>query len=134
VIVFVDSNIPMYSAGREHVHRDPSRRLLSAIGAGEVEACTSTEVLQEILYRYSSLRRRDTARDVYNFFTTVCSNVLGVTLADTDRARDLLVEHGDLGARDAIHAAVMLNHGIEWVATFDGDFDRVPGIRRFVLT
>jgi len=28
----------------------------------------------------------------------------------------------------------MLNHGIEWVATFDGDFDRVPGIRRFVLT
>jgi len=134
VIVFVDSNIPTYSAGREHVHRDPSRRLLSAIGAGQVEACTSTEVLQEILYRYSSLQRRDMARDVYDFFTTVCSNVLDVTLADTDRARDLLMEHGGLGARDAIHAAVMLNHGIEWVATFDSDFDRVAGIRRLPLT
>jgi len=74
------------------------------------------------------------ARDVYDFFTTVCSNVLDVTLADTDRARDLLMEHGGLGARDAIHAAVMLNHGIEWVATFDSDFDRVAGIRRLPLT
>jgi predicted nucleic acid-binding protein len=37
-------------------------------------------------------------------------------------------------ARDAIHAAVMLNRGIEWIATFDADFDRVPGIRRFAFT
>ena len=48
-MVFIDSNIPMYVAGREHPLRDPSRRFLEQVRRGEVEACTSTEVLQEIL-------------------------------------------------------------------------------------
>jgi predicted nucleic acid-binding protein len=30
-------------------------------------------------------------------------------------------------------AAVMLNHSIEWIATFDAGFDRVAGVRRFVI-
>jgi predicted nucleic acid-binding protein len=55
---------------------------------------------------------------------------LSVTLADTDRARDLLMEVQGISARDAIHAAVMLNHDVEWIASFDGGFDGVPGIRR----
>jgi len=38
-----------------------------------------------------------------------------------------------ISARDALHAAVMLNHGIEWIATFDTGFDRVAGIPRFRL-
>ena len=50
--VFIDSNIPMYVAGRDHPLRDPSRRFLARVQGGEVEGCTSTEVLQEILYRY----------------------------------------------------------------------------------
>jgi len=32
--------------------------------------------------------------------------------------------------RTAVHAAVMLNHEVEWIATFDTGFDRVKGIRR----
>jgi hypothetical protein len=27
----------------------------------------------------------------------------------------------------------MLNQGVEWVASFDGRFDRIPGIRRVEL-
>ncbi len=37
-------------------------------------------------------------------------------------------------ARDALHAAVMLNHEVEWMATFDRGFDGVPGVRRFDLS
>lgn len=48
---FIDSNIPMYVAGREHANREPARRFLERVRKGSVEACTSTEVLQEILYR-----------------------------------------------------------------------------------
>jgi predicted nucleic acid-binding protein len=40
--------------------------------------------------------------------------------------------HG-ISARDAVHAAVMLNHEIGSIATFDTGFDRVPGIRRLKL-
>ncbi len=132
--VFIDSNIPMYVAGREHPNRAPARRFLARVRAGDVEGCTSTEVLQEILYRYSALQRRDLARDVYDLFVQVCPVVFDVTLADTDRARDLLLELEHVSARDAVHAAVMINQGVEWVATFDSGFDRVPDLRRLELT
>lgn len=134
MIVFIDANIPMYVAGREHPHREPSLRFLEAVRRNEIESCTSTEVLQEILYRYSELRRLDLGREVYDLFVAICPRVFDVTLADTNRARDLLVEQQGLSARDAVHAAVMLNRGIEWIATFDAGFDRVAGIRRFGLT
>jgi len=75
-------------------------------------------VLQEILYRYSALGRRDLAGD---------------TLADTDRARDLVTGIASLSVRDAVHAAVMLHHQVEWIASFDAGLDRVPGLRRFEL-
>ena len=47
--VFIDSNLPMYAAGRDHPHRDPARRFLERVREGNVDACTSTEVVQEIL-------------------------------------------------------------------------------------
>jgi predicted nucleic acid-binding protein len=57
VKVFVDSNIPMYVAGREHALREPARRFMGRVSAGEVEAVTSTEVLQEVLYRLPGIQR-----------------------------------------------------------------------------
>jgi predicted nucleic acid-binding protein len=35
--------------------------------------------------------------------------------------------------RDAIHVAVMLNHDIDRVATFDEGFDRIKGITRVTI-
>ncbi|HYK57998.1 MAG TPA: type II toxin-antitoxin system VapC family toxin [Bryobacteraceae bacterium] len=131
--VFIDSNLPMYAAGRDHPHRDPARRFLERVREGNVDACTSTEVVQEILYRYSALRRLDLAREVYEIFVEICPVVLSVTLADTDRACNLLCEGAALSARDALHAAVMLNNNVEWIATFDTDFDRVKSVRRMKL-
>jgi len=74
--VFVDSNIPMYVAGREHANQDPARRFLNRVRDRKVDACTSTEVLQEILYRYSSLGRLDLASEVYDLVVEICPVVL----------------------------------------------------------
>jgi predicted nucleic acid-binding protein len=129
-VVFVDSNIPMYVAGRDHAHRAPAQRFLERARAGEVEICSNTEVLQEILYRYAALQRRDLAGTVYDLFVQLCPVILPVALADTDRARQLMVGIPELSIRDAIHAAVMLNHDVSSIATFDRGFDLVPGITR----
>lgn len=131
--VFVDSNVPMYVAGRDHPNREPARRFLERVRGGEIEACTSTEVLQEILYRYSALKRLDLARQVYDLFVQICPVVFPVTLADTDRARDLLLAVRGVSARDAVHAAVMLNNEVGSAASFDAGFDAVPGVRRVPL-
>jgi predicted nucleic acid-binding protein len=35
-----------------------------------------------------------------------------------------------MAARDAVHIAVMERHGIRSIFSFDGDFDRWPGLQR----
>jgi predicted nucleic acid-binding protein len=132
-MVFVDSNLPMYVAGREHPLRDPARRFFRRAHSGEVDICTSTEVLQEILYRYSALKRLDLAASVYDLFVQLCPTVLPVTLADTDRAKALLTSVPAIGVRDAVHAAVMFNHNLTEIATFDEGFDRIDGLARVAL-
>jgi len=133
VKVFIDSNIPMYVAGTAHPTRDPARRFLGRVRSGAIDGCTSTEVLQEILYRYSAIGRRDLGADVYDLFVQLCPVVFDVTLADTDGARDLLLDYPTLSARDCVHTAVMRNHNVEVIATFDAGFDRIEGVRRAEL-
>jgi predicted nucleic acid-binding protein len=132
-MIFVDSNVPMYVAGREHPLRAPARRFLERARSGELEICTSTEVLQEILYRYAALRRVDLATTVYELFVQLCPVALPVTLADTDRARAMLPGPAGLSVRDAVHAAVMLNNDVAEIATFDQGFDDVAGITRVTM-
>jgi predicted nucleic acid-binding protein len=132
-MVFVDSNVPMYVAGRDHPLRDPARRFLERARSGGVDICTSTEVLQEILYRYAALKRLDLAASVYDLFVQICPSVLPVMLADTDRAKTLLVSSRGISVRDAVHAAVMLNHDVYEIATFDEGFDALDGITRVAL-
>lgn len=132
-MIFIDSNIPMYVAGQAHAHRKPALDFMQRVRDGKVAACTSTEVLQEILYRYNALKRLDVARQVYELFVELCPVVHPVSLADTDRAKALLCTGSGIGVRDAIHAAVMLNRDVHQIATFDRAFDRIPGIKRLKL-
>ena len=90
-------------------------------------------MLQEILYRYVALKRPDLAGSVYDLFAQLSSVVHAVTLADTDRARRLVGDVAGISVRDAVHAAVMLNHEVTEIATFDTGFDRIPGVTRLSL-
>jgi predicted nucleic acid-binding protein len=131
--VFIDSNVPMYVAGRDHPLREPARRFLGRVRAGEVEGCTSTEVLQEILFRYAGLQRTDLAVEVYNLFVRLCPVIFPVTLADTDRARDSLQASAGSSVRDLLHVAVMLNNDVTQIASFDRGFDAIIAVHRLQL-
>lgn len=87
-------------------------------------------MLQEILYRYAALKRRDLAVSVYELFVQLCPVVFPVTLADTDRARTFVAASDTVGVRDAIYAAVMLNNGVERIASFDEGFDAIREVTR----
>ena len=132
--IFVDSNLPMYVAGSAHPNKKPAKLFLEKVRSRQVDACTSTEVLQEILYRYCAMGYVDLAAQVYELFVEICPVVLPVTLADTERCRDLLVTVPKIGVRDSLHAAVMLNNGVSTIATFDRGFDEIPGVERVALT
>jgi uncharacterized protein len=129
-LILIDANLFMYAAGAEHPHKAPSVALLRRIGLGEIEAAVDAEVLQEILHRYRAIRRWPEGREVYALARRIVPLVVAITDQVVDRARDLLDADAQLGARDALHAAVVLERGMEGVYSYDRDLDRIAGLRR----
>lgn len=128
--LYVDANIPMYAAGRDHPYRDACLATLRHIARGRVEAVAGVEVHQEILHRYLSLRKSEQAREVSQSLQTIVPATLPVTLADVERARSLSLDYPQIAARDLIHVAVMLNNGLTQILSVDKHFDAVTEVRR----
>ena len=129
-MILVDSNVPMYLVGAEHPHKVDARRLLERAIAENRRLVTDTEVLQEILHRYVAINRRDAIQPCFEVVLEVVDDVLPVDLDTIQKAREIVIGHPDLTARDAVHLAVMREHGIEEILTFDRHFDGLPGITR----
>jgi predicted nucleic acid-binding protein len=58
------------------------------------------------------------------------ANVLPVTTEDVREACCLLETYSGLGARDALHAAVMKNSQVHLLVSIDRDFDVLPELKR----
>jgi predicted nucleic acid-binding protein len=129
-MIFVDSNIPMYLVGTAHPHKADAQRLLEAAVAGGERLVTSAEVLQEILHRYVAIDRRQAIQPAFDAILGVVDEVVSITRADVERAKDIILGAPRLSARDALHVAVMEREKISSVMSFDTGFDAVPGVRR----
>ena len=129
-MIFVDANVPMYLVGGPHPSKDRALALLTQlVGEGELLA-TDVEVYQEILHRYTAVRRGDAIDHAFASLDGIVDEILTVDMADVRAARGLLAEISGLSARDALHAAVMQRAGIDRILSFDRGFDRCPGITR----
>lgn len=129
-MILVDSNVPMYLVGAPHPHKSDAHRLLeAAIAAGE-RLVTDAEVLQEILHRYVAVARLDAIQPAFDVLLGVVDEVLPIERADVERARDVVRGGYGLSARDALHVAVMEQHGVERIMSFDAGLDRFPGLVR----
>ena len=131
-MILLDSNVPMYLVGSEHPHKVDARRLLERVVAENHRLVTDAEVLQEILHRYVAINRRDAIQPCFNVVLEVVDEVLPVTLKTMSTAREIVIGHPDLTARDAIHLAIMREHAIDQILSFDRHFDGVPGVTRLL--
>jgi predicted nucleic acid-binding protein len=131
-MILVDSNVPMYLVGAEHPHKVDARRLLERAIAEKRRLVTDAEVLQEVLHRYVAIERRDAIQPCFEVLLEVVDEGLPVDLEIVEGARDIVIGHPELTARDAVHLAVMREHGIEQILSFDRHFDGLPGITRMV--
>ncbi len=129
-MILVDSNIFMYAAGAPHPNKRPSVVWLERATRGEVDVVIDTEVLQEILHRYRAIRRWDEGRAVYDNVRRLVPLAIPIGVEIMDRARALLDRYDHLMARDALHAAVVQEHGLKAICSFDTDFDAVKGVKR----
>ena len=129
-MILIDTNVIMYAAGASHPHKVPSVRLLERVATGEVQATIDAEVLQEILRRYRAIGRWADGKQVYDLTRQLFRVVIPVTAEVLDRARSLLDTDPQIRARDALHAAVVLQEQLEGVCSYDRDFDRIAGLVR----
>lgn len=127
----IDTNILIYAAGQPHEYKRDSIRVLAKHQQGEIAANISTEILQEVLHRYRSLN--DLAKGIRLFDDLVLQfpQPFPILLSTARIARDVLHDYPRLQSRDAFHAAVVLELGLEGIISADRAFDGIAGVRRF---
>jgi predicted nucleic acid-binding protein len=123
----------MYAAGSSSPYRKPCQEFLKKLikSGSAAQYFTSVEVLQEILHRYRSIGLADKAYNLLDNILHLGITVLPIEIEDIILARKLLEDFGNLPTRDGIHAAVVIRKNISVIASFDKDFDKISGIRRF---
>ena len=130
--VFIDSNIPMYAAGKEHPNKTPSIKVLESISEGQILGISSTEVFQEILYRYQAIDLLDKGLKVFDSFSGIIDEILPINADIIRQARDILKNY-KINTRDAIHIATMDYYDISYIASHDMHFKEFKHIRYFKL-
>ena len=129
-MIFVDSNIPMYLVGAPHPNKADAQRLLEKLISGRERLVTDAEVLQEILHRYVAINRREAIQPAFDALLGVTDQVFPVDRLAAQRAKEIVMGHPHLSARDALHLAIMEQHEIDRLFSFDSGFDGYPGITR----
>ncbi len=100
-MIFVDSNIPMYLIGAQHPHKADAQRLVERLISERQRLVTDAEVLQEILHRYVAIGRRDAIQPAFDALLGIADQVFPVDLPATERAKEIVMGHPSISARDA---------------------------------
>lgn len=132
VPIFVDTNVPIYAAGRPHPLKDPCREVLGLISEHPERFITSAEVLQELLHRYLARRMWPQGRALLHDFAELMEDrIAPVSAEDVQRAVVLADHHAEAtSARDLLHVAVAQRLGAECIVSADRGFDGLSEIRR----
>jgi uncharacterized protein len=129
-VILLDSNVPMYLIGAAHAHKADAQRALERLVSARERLVTDAEVFQEILHRYIAIDRRDAIQPAFDVLLKIVDEVLPVDQAAVERAKAIVMGSRRLSARDALHIAIMEEHAIERILSFDAGFDGYPGIER----
>ena len=129
-MIFVDSNVPMYVIGDDLVQRQRAEALCDRLVLSGEQIVTSAEVYQEIMHRYRSIGRLASIAKGFEHLDIIVDDVLAIDVDDERSAHANLDRTPDLDARDALHIATMVRHGITRIASYDRGFDRVSDIER----
>jgi predicted nucleic acid-binding protein len=129
-MVFVDANVAMYLVGAAHPNKVDAQRRLEGLVSTRTRLVTDAEALNEILHRYAAIDRRGYIQLAMDALLRVVDDVLAVDRDSVERAKQLVLQYPTLPVRVALHAAVMQQHGIDTLLSFDAAFERVPGLTR----
>lgn len=128
--VFLDTAVFMYAAGSEHPLRESCRHVLRTARSGALDAVTSAEVVQEILHRFTATKRHADGVRLARSTLSMFRPVLSLDHEVMARTCELAQRHPSARARDLVHVATCLVHGLEAIVSPDEDFDRIGEVPR----
>ena len=129
-IYFIDTNIFLYSIGRDHPLKSASVTAIHRIREGQIVAVINTEIIQEILYHFQSIKQLSIGVRLAKDAVSISSRILPVEETDLSLAIQLLEAYPEIQTRDAFHAATMIHNGIKEIISTDPHFDLIHEITR----
>lgn len=129
-MIFIDSNVPMYLVGAAHPNKERALEILAKLIRDEERLITDVEVYQEILHRYTAIKRHEAIDAAFRTLDAIADEVLSFGLAEVRSARRLIELVQGISSRDALHVAVMRQVGASRILSFDRGFDACSGIER----
>ena len=129
-IYFIDTNIFLYSVGRDHPLKPGSVGVIQRIRDGEIRAVINTEIVQEILYHFQSIKQLLVGIRLAKDAVSISSRILPVEEIDLSLAIGLLESYPKIQTRDAFHAATMIHNGIRETISTDLHFGLIQEIKR----
>lgn len=98
----LDTAIPMYAAGTPHPYKQACQWVMTEIASGRMPVAIDTEVIQEILHRYGSLRRYGDAVSVANDLMILVPTIYPVTATDMQTAVALFQQYAPQGVTETL--------------------------------
>ncbi|KHD07523.1 hypothetical protein PN36_25080 [Candidatus Thiomargarita nelsonii] len=128
----MDVNVVMYAAGKQHPYKNPCIRILSDVEKGKLITVINTEIIQELLFRYSRIGIAEKGIQLSRQVLKLPLTVLPVRAEDIKLALELFDKYHAVGLtpRDAIHAATLRQNGISHILSADKDFDHLDFVKR----
>ena len=127
----LDTNIVVYARGRASPYKEACTAVL-AFGEENPDAFgVDVEALQELLDIYTRRGERSFAARLVGEILAGFPDPYPITRREIEEASDIIKGYRRLTPRDAIHAAVVVNYGLEGIVTADRSFDQIAGVTRF---
>jgi uncharacterized protein len=127
-MIVLDTTVLVYAKGADHPLRDPCRELIEAITAGDLEATTSVEVIQEFVHVRARRRDRRDAAALGRDYAELLTPLLEITAEHLREGLALFEQVEDLGAFDAVLAGAVISAGMTALVSADDGFSKVPAL------
>ena len=130
-MIVLDTMILAYAMGAEHRLKEPCRRLIQAIGDGNIRATTTPEAIQEFVHVRSRRRPRREAASLGRSYADLLAPLVTVDGTTLFEGLGVFERSRKVGAFDAILAAATIGAGAEALVSADRSFDEIRGLTRW---
>ena len=125
-MIYLDTNIFIYASNKKSLYYPECKKLLKLVGSGEVQAITSSETIQEIIYFMRRVGELNKALLLSHELLEIVDLVVPVDKPIIKGYLGVAEKYGNeekIESRDFIHLATCIEYKIFDLVTYDKDFE-----------